>query len=132
MTVLGIDYGVKKMGYAVGDCKTQVVTPLYTIVSVQYHRHLTHIITLIHHWSIRDIVCSQPQGPISNRAVEFFCFIKNNLTSIRCHQYDEHMSTLISKRLYAYNRSLGAKKQSFIDHYAAAVMLEDWIDSNKV
>ena len=131
--LLGIDYGSKKTGLAIGQSVTRNSRPL----KVLYNNYIKEIKNVIDEWDINKIVIGYPEykkeGSIHK---EIKSFAKNIQTSldfdIEIIFYDELLTSELAKNSFANMRSDGVtrKKSSDYDDISASIILQSWINEN--
>lgn len=123
MEVLGIDYGKRKIGLAIGNSETGLVEPIKTVIDNQ----LLTIIELIEKNNIGLIVVGLPTGVISRTVRKFGKILREN-TNLPVKFSDETLTTLDARRrLGKIGRNRFYQKR-MEDATAAAVMLESYLE----
>ncbi|MFH1315045.1 MAG: Holliday junction resolvase RuvX [Candidatus Uhrbacteria bacterium] len=130
MRYLGIDYGDKKIGLALGDSETRVAVPLEVIqnTDVVYQT----IADLIKSEAIDQVVVGVPlsttEGPGSPQLEKTRQFIKElrHFVSISIDEEDERYTTAESIRLQR-EESAGAEE----DALAAMLILQAYLDQKR-
>lgn len=126
MKVLGIDYGLRNLGFALAE------TPFATPHSVAHVQSLGEAVATV--GKIVDaehpdhIVVGIPEGEIASH-VELFVQALRPLFGITVVTHEE---TLSSKDAVAKLRQIGASRKKLgLDHaYAACIILEDYLELN--
>lgn len=127
MRYLGIDYGDKKIGLALGDSETRVAVPLEVIQNA--NSIYQTIADLIKSEAIDEVVVGVPlsttEGPGSPQLEKTRQFIKElrHFVSIPIHEEDERYTTAESIRLQR-EESAGAEE----DALAAMLILQAYLD----
>jgi putative Holliday junction resolvase len=131
--LLGIDYGTKKTGLAIGQSVTRNARPL----KVLYNNYIKEIKNVIDEWNINKIIIGYPkykkEGSI-HKEIKYFA--KNIHTSlhfdIEIIFYDELLSSELAKNSFADMRNDGVtrKKSSDYDDISASIILQSWINEN--
>jgi putative Holliday junction resolvase len=134
--LLGIDYGTKRIGLALSDPLGIIATPLETIANdaLTFER----IAAIVEREHARTVVVGMPfnlKGEKSKKAKEVEEFIARLKKHIRAEIifWDERFTSTIAQQTL---RSMGAKKKdrqnkSTIDSMAAAIILQDFLNSTK-
>jgi putative holliday junction resolvase len=128
---LGVDFGTKRIGLAVGQTLTLTATPLYTLM-IQSHTIWEAFTKIVSEWQPKGFVVGlalQPDGSHSTTSLaasEFgrhlskrfgipTYFTEERLTSVQARQYLKDHPSLTKK----YDK----------DSLAAAIILESWLHS---
>ncbi|MFZ9994224.1 MAG: Holliday junction resolvase RuvX [Steroidobacteraceae bacterium] len=138
--VLAFDFGLRRIGCAVGDTLTRRARPLRTLE----RRDPTQLLPL--EWSaltaiIREvgatqIVVGQPYNADGSRhaladALDAFVMQVGERCALPVHQVDERYSSLEAeetlRELRARGQRRGAIKKTDVDSMAAALILERWL-----
>jgi putative transcription antitermination factor YqgF len=126
MKVLGIDYGLHNLGFAIAE--TPYATP-YSVAHVQsLQEAVAQVAKIVDAEHPDHIVVGIPEGEIA-RHVELFVETLRPLFGLEVRTHEETLST---KEAVAKLRQVGAsRKKMGQDHaYAACLILEDYLESN--
>ncbi len=147
-TLLGFDYGTRRIGVAVGQQLTHSATPLVTLATRDNKPDWEAITRLINEWQPSALVVGVPLGegvehPVT-RAARRFSLQLGQRYGLPVHTVDERLSShaaqgrapakgsAIAKgsASVARGRRPGATAghKSAIDHIAAQVILQTWLD----
>ncbi len=120
---LGIDWGEKRIGLAVGDSEMKIASPFIVV------ENLNDILDVIEEELIEEIVIGKPYQLSSidfQLSSEFTSFL-NDLKSkvkIPVHEFDERLTSK------AADSRIGDKKtKASRDAIAAMIILQDYLDS---
>ena len=120
--LLGFDFGLRRIGVAVGQTITQTATPLKTLKAHDGIPNWAEIASLISQWEARVLVVGRPLNmdgstqEIARLANKF----KNRLSgrfNLPVYAVDERLTTIEAKKLAKTN----------IDSIAAKLILESWL-----
>ena len=132
---LGIDIGTKRVGIAITDSTKRIAFPYETISFKDNELLLGRIKDIILQENVEKVIIGDPvntQGQrscLTEKLYEVIDFLKENL-NIDVELYDERYSTKIAHQdLRAINIS-NKKRKKIIDKSAAAIILQDYLDSN--
>lgn len=127
MKYLGIDFGLRRVGLALGDTETRVAMPIETVLldSEIWDR----LAKLVREENIEEIVVGMPRslrdagvhGEVATLAHDFIDECKTRL-AIPVHEEDERFSTALADRLLKTH----TKKDR--DSVAAAAILQSYLD----
>ncbi len=127
-TVLGFDYGTKKIGIAVGQTVTGTANPLTTLRYVKEKPDWNGIQMIIQQWQPSDLVVGLPidtdesETEVSNKARRFSRQLEGRFR-LPVHLADERYTS-------ASARSMAGKVKNIeeLDALAAKLILETWLN----
>lgn len=136
-TYLGFDFGMKKIGVAVGQTNTATASPLQTIRSIQQNPNWELISQLIKEWQPIGLVVGisrQQDGtdnPVTPRMLKF-CRQLEGRFQLPVYQQDETLSTFEAKQLLFDDLHVNATKLwSVQDQLAAQLILQTWLNNHQ-
>lgn len=134
-TYLGFDYGIKKIGVAVGQTTTFTSSPLQTIRSINQQPDWDSIGQLIFEWQPVGLVVGvsrQQDGtdnPVTPRMLKF-CRQLNGRFQLPVFQQDETLTTFEAKQLLFDELKVSARKLWAVqDQLAAQLILQTWLET---
>jgi len=141
---LGLDFGDKTIGIAIGCSDNRVATGITTIRRTQpeaLRPSIDRLREIIAAYSITHIILGFPinmDGSLSSRASKTQDFrdkLKRNFKSVEVILWDERLSTQAVTRAF-YSGTAGGKKKretynSHVDEMAAVYILQGFLDSKK-
>jgi putative Holliday junction resolvase len=127
-TLLGFDFGIKRIGIAVGQSITGTATALCTINTRHGKPDWDRISGLIEHWRPDALVVGIPlhdDGSDSNlsKAARRFAQQLENRYRLPVHPMDERLSSHAAKQFMRQSTS----KQE-VDAVAAMIILQNWLE----
>ena len=139
MRVLGIDYGLKRIGLALSDPTETIATPLDTLVRRRGKRApLSKIESIATEKGAKHLVIGLPLNPEGNETewseeVRAFGVKLSKRTNLQVSFVDERMTSVRAERTV---RSIGLPKKkrenkARIDAAAAQLILQNWLDLRK-
>ncbi len=130
--LIGIDYGNKKLGFATGQNITKTATPL---VIIKNNEQLWQEIELIFKaWKPEKIIIGKPElqdgtkHPLEKNIENFIKKLSNIYLIPIFRENEAYTSEQAKERSRESNKKPNPNKE--IDDYAAAIILERWMDSN--
>jgi len=145
---LGLDYGEKTIGIALGCQNSRIATGLTTLTrdqEVALRPSINRLKELLTEYSITHIVLGNPinmDGSISLRAEKTLAFrdkLKRNFKSIEISLWDERLSTqAVTRAFYADSnpKRVGKKqKETYrtnVDEMAAVYILQGFLDARNI
>ena len=134
LTLLGFDFGEKRIGIAVGQSLTGSVTPLKTLQAVNQQPDWAGISALIEEWRPDRLILGLPlhmdgsEQDITQRVKRFGNQLKGRY-NLPVEWVDERLSSHEAEQLL---REQGKKRssKSDIDKLAAALILQSWLEQH--
>jgi putative Holliday junction resolvase len=128
-TYLGIDYGHKRIGIAVGQTITRSASAL-EIIQTGNKDQWQQLGSLIQQWQPAGIVVGMPETADGNTGklhTQINQFIKqlSSRFSLPVHTIDERLSSYAARDLLSQSTN---RKIAPVDDMAAAVILQTWLD----
>ena len=136
---MGIDFGSKKIGFAIGQLITAKSSPLGIIINKNNQVNWTDIQHLIDKWKPDVIVVGYPYALKKNKFLESLDNFIQDLTNmykdtIQVSVFSEVLSTEESKERYANIRKsdYNISKKDNLDDLSASIILESWFNENMI
>ncbi len=133
LKAIGIDFGLKRTGFAITDDSGIIASPLETIDSRDLPSYLKKIIETK---KIKLIVIGFPLSmdrsdtDITENVRQFEKFVKGSYPNLEVVLYDERMtSNIAQKALIQISRKEQRKQKGLIDKMSAAIILQDYMNS---
>jgi len=146
-TLLGFDYGLKRIGVAVGQELTGTATALATIRAIDGKPDWDTITRLINQWQPDELIIGLPLNmdgtfhDLSYKAQRFGNQLHGRY-NLPAHFMDERLSSLEAERQLKNQYQVPTKKGSRqklrkgqvedIDKQAAKVILESWLNQQRI
>ena len=127
-TLLGFDYGQRRIGVAVGQKLTGSATPLCTVRAIDGRPDWERISQLISEWKPAALVVGLPynmddtEADIAPRARRFARQLEGRYR-LPVHLVDERLTSIEAERVLGTD----APQDGRIDNLAAAFILETWL-----
>lgn len=131
-TLLGFDFGQKRIGIAVGQKITGTATAVCTVSSINGHPDWDKISRLVEEWRPDTLVVGLPlhadgsESDMSRAALKFARQLEGRYR-LPVRTMDERLSSREAAELQ--QQEDGAGKQG-IDAIAARIILQNWLDTN--
>ena len=131
-TLLGFDFGKKRIGIAVGQCVTGTATALCTVAASQGAPDWERLSSLVTEWRPDALVVGLPRhadGTDSaiTRAARKFAQQLEGRYRLPVYMMDERLSSRTATTLQQEDRH----GKVGLDAIAARVILQDWLDTEK-
>ena len=134
MKLLAIDHGNKRMGIAASDPLGMMAHPLEFIPSEPFDEFLIRLKEILAERETEQIIVGMPRnmdgtiGPQALKVEDFVAVLKKSVT-VSVHTWDERLTTVMAEdKLREAGVSVRDAKKK-VDASAAAVMLQDYMDS---
>jgi len=135
-TLLGFDYGKKRIGVAVGQKLTATATPAETLHSSNDQPDWAGIARLIETWRPQALVVGLPlhmdgtEHALTEAAREFGRELEQRF-DLPVHLIDERLTSIEAGHLLAGTTKNARRRKADIDKVAAQLILETWLSQNK-
>ncbi|MBQ0723988.1 MAG: Holliday junction resolvase RuvX [Cycloclasticus sp.] len=135
---LGFDYGVKKIGVAVGDTDTHIANPLTTLRAVNQKPAWDEITKLVTTWQPKKMIVGisrQQDGSDNEVTPKMIRFSRQLEGRYQCpvELFDETLTTYESKQLLFDELKVSATKLWQVqDQLAAQLILQSWLNNEQV
>ena len=133
--ILAIDFGVKRIGLAIGDSESSIATPFKTIKNNGYENCSIKISKIVKEWGINLIVLGKPEiysdQEVNKQIDNFGKILKKNL-NIDVIFYNEDYSSNSAQAELAMQMQVGRKKKvnkEEIDRIAATLILQSYFEN---
>ncbi|MCL5005951.1 MAG: Holliday junction resolvase RuvX [Acidobacteria bacterium] len=131
--VLGIDFGLKRIGLAVSDALGITAQGLPTLTRSNIRKDTEHIRALAEQYSVEKVLVGNPLGhsggatAMSERASKFAEKLRSCL-ECPVELWDERLTSVEANRtLRSAGLSIG-KRQRAVDRVAAVLLLQNYLD----
>jgi len=134
-TLLGFDYGKKRIGVAVGQEITATAQPLETVHMVQDKPDWAHITRLLAQWKPDLLIIGEPKNMDSTendmtRAARRFANQLNGRYNLPIELVDERLTSMEAEEIITEQRRAGRMKKksskAALDQVAAQLILQAW------
>ncbi len=130
MKVLSIDYGLKRIGLAIGDTELKIAVPKGTIKSDV--RAPEKIAEIVRKGKIKTVVLGLPltpsgkEGQRAKLVREFASRLKEAIPEVEIVLWDERYTTLEARSRLG-NSSTVKRKKGVLDAISAQIILEEYL-----
>lgn len=136
-TVLGFDYGARRIGVAVGNGLSGA-RALEVVANGAQGPDWTRVDVLVHEWHPRSLLVGLPltldgEEQSNSRAARAFAATLTQRYGLPAPLVDERLSSREAAHRFAQRRAAGAarrKQAATLDAIAAEVILEQWLQQN--
>ena len=136
MRILGVDYGLARIGIAMSDSNGLLAQALTVVPRADDETAAKEIAALAEQHGARRIVVGLPRnmnGSIGDRAraCQSFAALLTEVSGIETTLFDERLTTIAAERSLIAQGVKRAKRKQVIDAVAATIMLQSYLDAQK-
>jgi len=133
-TLLGFDFGTRRIGVAVGQRITGTASALITLAARDGQPDWTQVAQLIATWQPDALVVGLPLQLDGSRsevtdAAERFARRLEGRFRLPVYLYDERLSSHAADHWQSEHRGSEHNRRDSLDEVAARIILQDWLDS---
>lgn len=136
--LLGFDFGLRRIGVAVGQTVTETATPLATLASHDGTPDWEAIDALVARWRPDLLVVGIPSNEDGSRhalarPIGRFARMLEQRYGLKVDLVDENLSSAEASQLLKRQRRTGRKRRvrkAELDRVSAAILLERWMKAN--
>lgn len=134
---LGFDYGVKKIGVAVGDTETNIANALTTVKAINQKTGWDEISKLVNTWQPKKMVVGisrKEDGSDNEVTPKMIRFSRQLEGRYQCpvELFDETLTTFESKQMLFDEVKVSATKLWQVqDQLAAQLILQSWLNTKQ-
>lgn len=133
MKVMGIDFGLKRIGIALSDIMGFLASPLTTLYRTNEQDDLNFIKKIIDENKVETVVFGLPlemsgnSGEIVNYTKDFAEKLKN-LTNVNIVFVDERLSSIEAEEQLKLTIKDWKKRKLLLDQVSASIILQSYLD----
>ena len=132
-TVLGFDYGNKRIGLATGQTITNSASPCKTINQVDGNPDWHAIDTEIQQWKPHALIVGMPYHIDGSEnkmtaTVRHFCYELEKRFNLPVIEVNEALSSHQAEEILKANIKINKQNKHEIDRMAAAIIVQRWLD----
>lgn len=134
MKYIGLDVGNRRVGVAFGDSDLQIATPVDVIMRASPEQDAQTIAGLMREYDASQLIVGLPrnmdssQGAQAEAVIEYAEEIAERI-SVPVIFWDERLTTVEATKRTHETGARGKKSRRGLDALAAAVLLQDYLDS---
>lgn len=131
--VLGIDYGLKRIGIATGQTITGSASPITTLEQINGSPNWSEIEQLITQWKPQALIVGMPyylDGTENDmtKIVDAFCLELEQRFTLPIFKINEALTSYEAEEMLKINTKIGKHNKHEIDKMAAAIIVQNWLD----
>jgi len=136
MRLLGIDYGIKRIGIALSDPSGTMAHPMETIPVKSDGSHIQAIKKIIDAYRVEKLVVGLPynmDGSLGSAGEAVLAWGENleKTLGIPVDFWDERLTTSEAHEFLIHLNVKGKKRKGIVDKIAAGIILKDYMEANK-
>ncbi len=133
ITVLGFDYGKKRIGLATGQTITNSATPCKTIKQIDGNPDWQAIDAEIQQWKPQKLIVGMPYHTDGSEnkmtaAARHFCYELKKRFKLPVFEVNEALSSQQAEEILKKNIKINKQNKHEIDRMAAAIIVQRWLD----
>lgn len=134
-TVLGFDYGTRRIGVATGQTITDSATPLTTLNSINQKPDWSAIGQLIEQWKPDALIVGLPtyldgsRSEMTEKALKFSRQLEGRY-NLTVYTVNESLSSYEAEQEIQQHKKIGQHNKQEIDKMAAAIIVQSWLEQN--
>ena len=132
-TVLGFDYGNKRIGLATGQTITQSATPCKTIYQIDGNPDWNAIEAEIQQWKPHALIVGMPYHTDGSEnkmttTIRHFCYELEKRFKLPVIEINEALSSQQAEEILKQSIKINEQNKHEIDRMAAAIIVQRWLD----
>lgn len=132
-SVLGFDYGKKRIGIATGQTITHSATPCTTLNQVDGNPDWPAIETEIKQWKPQALIVGMPYHTDGSEnkmtaAARHFCYELKKRFKLPVFEVNEALSSQQAEEILKQDIKINKHNKHEIDRIAAAIIVQRWLD----
>ena len=132
-SVLGFDYGKKRIGIATGQTITHSATPCTTLNQVDGNPDWPAIETEIKQWKPQALIVGMPYYTDGSEnkmtaAARHFCYELKKRFKLPVFEVNEALSSQQAEEILKQDIKINKQNKHEIDRIAAAIIVQRWLD----
>lgn len=131
--VLGIDFGLRRIGLAISDALGITAQGLPTLQRTSIRKDIDYIRAVAEEYSVQKVLVGNPVGrtgeptTMSHQAEEFAKRLESHL-SCPVELWDERLTSVEANRMLRTAGLSIRKRQQAVDRVAAVLLLQNYLD----
>ena len=136
MNILSIDYGERRIGFAIGNSNRKIATPLSVIHNVSLDSVIENINQVVKNYEIDSIIIGIPLNEDSTESMQAtrvrdFCSKIKKKINLTIMGIDERFTSVNSEKLLLDLDMSRKKRKKYIDSIAATIILQSYFENNE-
>ncbi|PIW22649.1 MAG: Holliday junction resolvase RuvX [Candidatus Aquicultor secundus] len=136
MRILGVDYGLRRIGVAISDPTGNMAQPLVVIENRGNGSDIRRISQLVDEYKVQEVVVGLPvsmsgEKGIQAQAVLAYIEKLKPVLKVPVKTWDERLTTSFAERTLVESDVKRGRRKEIIDKVAAAIILQGYLDSKR-
>jgi len=136
MRVLGLDVGDRRVGIAFGDTTVGIATPVSVVTRGTFEQDTRALGDVIRKYDAEQLIVGLPRnmdGTLGGQAQAVIAFAREleRVLKLSLAFWDERLTTVAATERRNETGARGKKSRAMLDAMAAAVILQDYLDSQR-
>lgn len=124
---LAIDYGTQRIGVAISHASLAEPLTVIANTSDSNDKAIAELVKLLADQQIKQVVVGLSEKEMAQKTKDFVAELKQK-TDLPVYFFDETLSSQAVESRLRQKGIKASKRQGPIDHYAAALILEEWLE----
>ncbi len=134
MKILAIDFGTKRMGFAVGDTATHTAAPLKQINRKNKERDIDYIRNLVKEYEVDRMIIGYPLNmdgteSTTSKEVEAFCDLLKDKLDLPIDLFDERLTSFEAEEMLKTFQPNFKKRKKVLDSISALIILTTYMET---
>lgn len=134
MKILAIDFGMKRMGFAVGNTDLRTATPIATMTRQNDRQDIMYLQKVVDEYDITKIIIGYPLNMDGTKStftfrVEDFARQIKELFAIETEFVDERLTSFEAEEMLKEIQQDYKKRKKVLDSVSALVILKSYMES---
>lgn len=136
MRILGLDVGDRRIGVAFGDTTVGIATPVSVITRTSLDQDTRAMSDLVRKYDVEQLIVGLPRNMddsigVQAQSVMHLAEHFKNVLHLPIQFWDERLTTVAATQRRDETGARGKKSRQHLDAMAAAVILQDYLDSQR-
>lgn len=128
MKLLGVDYGRRKIGLALSD--GSLADPFDVLRADSVEEAVEKVAEVVGVEKVEKVIVGISEGKMAEETLVFLSTLRSLLLTIPTETFDETLSTQDAQKMAIEAGVPRLKRKSLEDAFAAAVMLQSYLDAH--
>lgn len=137
MKILAIDFGQKRMGFAIGDTSIKTAVPIRQINRKDLKLDIDHIKNIIYEYDIERIIIGYPlnmdgtKSQITEKVENFSKLLRKKIPEIDIEFIDERLTSFEAEEILKPHKPNYKKRKGILDSISALIILKSFMEKNE-
>lgn len=137
MKILAIDFGQRRMGFAIGDTSIKTAVPIKQINRKNLKLDINHIKDIIYEYDIERIIIGYPlnmdgtKSQITEKVENFSKLLRKKTPEINIEFIDERLTSFEAEEMLKLHKPAYKKRKEILDSISALIILTTFMEKNE-